>query len=211
MFKGSALKLSHSSVCSVFQNPLPLYPIATQSLGEEEEGEGGPYSACHTRMEERTSPNMMIEKATVSDAEEILSLQKLAYRSEAEIHNDFNIPPLVQTLEEIKNDYSNQIFLKATADGKIRGSVRAFGKEGTCYIGRLIVHPDFQNQGIGTKLMAKIEEIFEDAKRFELFTGHKSKKNLYLYQKLGYKIFKTKKANDRVNIVYLEKKIEPSF
>jgi hypothetical protein len=42
---------------------------------------------------------LIIEEATVSDAEEILALQKLAYQSEAEIYNDFGIPPLVQTLE----------------------------------------------------------------------------------------------------------------
>jgi ribosomal protein S18 acetylase RimI-like enzyme len=148
----------------------------------------------------------MIERATVADAEEILSLQKLAYRSEAETYDDFSIPPLLQTLEEIKKDFENQTFLKATLDGKIRGSVRAFIKEGTCYIGRLIVHPDFQNQGLGTELMKKIEEVFKGARRFELFTGHKSEKNLYLYQKLGYKIFKAVKAHDRLNIVYLEKR-----
>jgi ribosomal protein S18 acetylase RimI-like enzyme len=150
----------------------------------------------------------MIERATVADAEEVLSLQKLAYKSEAEIYNDFTIPPLLQTLEEIKKDFKNQIVLKATINGKIRGSVRAFARGETCYIGRLIVHPDFQNQGFGTKLMNKIEEIFEETKRFELFTGHKSEKNLYLYQKLGYKVFKTVKANDRLDIVYLEKKID---
>jgi ribosomal protein S18 acetylase RimI-like enzyme len=147
----------------------------------------------------------MIERATVADAEEILSLPKLAYKSEAEIYNDFTIPPLLQTLEEIKKDFENQIFLKATIDGKMRGSVRALIQGETCYIGRLIVHPDFQNQRIGTKLMNEIEAIFEDAERFELFTGHKSEKNLYLYQKLGYKVFKTVKANDRLDIVYLEK------
>jgi ribosomal protein S18 acetylase RimI-like enzyme len=147
----------------------------------------------------------MIERATVADAEEILSLPKLAYKREAEIYNDFTIPPLLQTLEEIKKDFENQIVLKATIDGKMRGSVRALIQGETCYIGRLIVHPDFQNQRIGTKLMNEIEAIFEDAERFELFTGHKSEKNLYLYQKLGYKVFKTVKANDRLDIVYLEK------
>jgi ribosomal protein S18 acetylase RimI-like enzyme len=150
----------------------------------------------------------MIERATVADAEEVLSLQKLAYKSEAEIYDDFTIPPLLQTLEEIKRDFKNQIVLKTTIDGKIRGSVRAFARGETCYIGRLIVHPDFQNQGVGTKLMNKIEEIFEETKRFELFTGHKSEKNLYLYQKLGYKVFKTVKANDQLDIVSLEKKID---
>lgn len=151
---------------------------------------------------------MEIERAIISDAEEILSLQKLAYRSEAEIYNDFNIPPLVQTLESIEKDFENQYFLKAVMDGKIIGSVRAYTKEGTCYIGRLIVHPDFQNRGIGTDLMNEIERIFNTCRRFELFTGDKSERNLYFYQKLGYKIFKKAKITDQTMIVYLEKKIE---
>jgi ribosomal protein S18 acetylase RimI-like enzyme len=149
---------------------------------------------------------MEVEKATISDAEEILSLQKLAYQSEAEIYNDFNIPPLVQTLEEIKKDFGIQFLLKAVMDEKIIASVRAFIKEGTCYIGRLIVHPDFQNQGIGTKLMYEIEKIFSTCQRFELFTGARSERNLYLYQKLGYKIFKTAKVTDQTTIVYLERR-----
>lgn len=151
---------------------------------------------------------MEIERATVLDAEEILVLQKLAYRSEAEIYNDFNIPPLVQTLENIEKDFENQYFLKAVMDGKIIGSVRAYTKEGTCYIGRLIVHPDFQNRGIGTDLMNEIERIFNTCRRFELFTGDKSERNLHLYQKLGYKIFKKAKITDQTMVVYLEKKIE---
>lgn len=151
---------------------------------------------------------MEIERAMISDAEEILILQKLAYRSEAEIYNDFNIPPLVQTLESIEKDFENQYFLKAVMDGKIIGSVRAYTKEGTCYIGRLIVHPDFQNRGIGTDLMNEIERIFNTCRRFELFTGDKSERNLYFYQKLGYKIFKKAKITDQTMIVYLEKKIE---
>ena len=122
---------------------------------------------------------MEIERAMISDAEEILSLQKLAYRSEAEIYNDFNIPPLVQTLESIEKDFENQYFLKAVMDGKIIGSVREYTKEGTCYIGRLIVHPDFQNRGIGTDLMNEIERIFNTCRRCELFTGDKSERNLY--------------------------------
>jgi ribosomal protein S18 acetylase RimI-like enzyme len=150
---------------------------------------------------------MIIERAKASDAEEILSLQKLAYISEAEIYNDFTISPLVQTLNDTKNDFRRQIFLKATINGKIIGSVRAFAKEGTCYIGKLIVHPDFQNQGIGTKLLNEIESLFKTCRRFELFTGNKSEKNIYLYQKIGYRIFKSERSNDNLTFVYLEKSI----
>jgi ribosomal protein S18 acetylase RimI-like enzyme len=151
---------------------------------------------------------VIIEKATVSDAEELLALQKLAYRSEAEIYNDFSIPPLIQTLESMKEDFKNQLFLKAFLDGRIIGSVRAYSKEETCHIGRLIVHPDYQNRGIGTRLMNGIERIFNGCKTFELFTGDRSERNLRLYQKLGYRILKTSKITDRTNILFLEKKAE---
>jgi ribosomal protein S18 acetylase RimI-like enzyme len=153
---------------------------------------------------------MEIKKATVLDAEEILFLQKLAYQSEVEIYNDFNIPPLVQSLESIQKDLADQFFLKVIMDGRIIGSVRAYAKEDTCYIGRLIVHPEFQNQGIGTKLMYEIEKIFNHCKRFELFTGDKSERNLYLYQKLGYQIYKKANITDQTTIVYLEKKNDSS-
>ncbi|MBW1710273.1 MAG: GNAT family N-acetyltransferase [Deltaproteobacteria bacterium] len=148
---------------------------------------------------------MKIERSVVEDLPEILILQKLAYRSEAEIYNDFSIPPLTQTLEEIQEDFRRQKFLKALANDKITGSCRAYSKGDTCYIGRLIVHPDFQNQGIGAKLMNKIEAIFKDAKRFEVFTGHKSERNIYLYQKLGYKQFTVEEIHAGLTLVYLEK------
>ena len=47
---------------------------------------------------------MILERATIEDAKEILDLQKLAYRSEAEIYYDDTLPPLTQTREEIRND-----------------------------------------------------------------------------------------------------------
>jgi GNAT superfamily N-acetyltransferase len=118
---------------------------------------------------------------------------------------------MVQTLESIGKDFENQVFIKVLVDGRIIGSVRAYAKGGTCCIGRLIVHPDFQNQGIGTKLLNEIETIFNSGKRFELFTGDRSKRNLYLYQKLGYKVFKKAQITDLTTIVYLEKKMKSNL
>jgi ribosomal protein S18 acetylase RimI-like enzyme len=150
-------------------------------------------------------PSLEIAVASVRDAPEILILQRLAYQSEAAIYDDYTIAPLTQSLDEIETDLQRQLVLKASADGKIVGSVRGYERDGTCFIGRLIVHPDWQNQGIGTWLMHEIEVHFPRAQRFELFTGDKSKRNLYLYQKLGYHKFRTEQLTDRLAIVYLEK------
>ena len=137
--------------------------------------------------------------------EAILALQKLAYQSEAAIYNDFRIPPLTQTLDEITADFAQQVFLKATLNGQIIGSVRGYIKGTTCYVGRLIVHPEHQNQGFGTRLLREIEATFEQAERYELFTGSRSARNLHLYEKLGYREYRREQLSPAVELVYLEK------
>lgn len=146
-----------------------------------------------------------IELADISDAEAILDLQHLCYQSEAAIYQDYSIAPLLETLDEIKAEFEKHVFLKATENELIVGSVRASTENETCYVGRLIVHPDHQNQGIGTRLLLSVEGTFMSIRRFELFTGERSQKNLALYQKLDYREFKREKVNDKLTLVYLEK------
>lgn len=151
---------------------------------------------------------MDVQRAILSDCPEILSLQKLAYVSEAEIYDDFEIAPLVQTLDEIEDEFYKKVFLKILSHGKIIGSARGFSEKGTCYMEKLIVHPNFQNSGLGTMLLKELEKVFSDCERFELFTGYRSLKNLHLYTKLGYKEFKTLRGTSNLDFVFLEKEAQ---
>jgi phosphoribosylanthranilate isomerase len=152
-----------------------------------------------------SQPAVMIEPAQPGDAPEILALQKLAYRSEAELNQDFTIPPLTQTEADIESEFGRKIFLRARADGRIVGSVRAEIRGRTCHIGRLIVHPDWQHRGIGRRLLRQIEAGFPQAERFELFTGGRSERNLRFYKKSGYRISRLEPLSEQVMLVYLEK------
>jgi GNAT superfamily N-acetyltransferase len=148
---------------------------------------------------------LKIVPAQIDNALEILQLQKWAYQSQAALYDDYSLPPLVQTLEEIQAQFRDHVFLKAVEDGVVIGSVRATVKDGVCQIGRLIVHPDRQNQGIGTALMHAIEVRFPDAACFELFTGIKSQKSLHLYDKLGYHPFRQEHQTEKVELIFLKK------
>ena len=75
----------------------------------------------------------------------------------------------------------------------------------TVYVGKLIVRPDRQGQGIGTKLLLAIERYFPQ-KRFELFTSTRSTLNIKLYERLGYKRYKEVAVNEDLSFVYMEKK-----
>jgi ribosomal protein S18 acetylase RimI-like enzyme len=149
---------------------------------------------------------MNILKAEKKDLGKILELQKICFHDAAVRCNDFDIPPMKQTLEQLEQEFETILILKAQGNDEIVGSVRAYEKDGTCYIARVIVHPESQNKGIGKLLMKAIEEHFSSVMRYELFTGFKEEKNLYIYKSLGYIPYKEEDLNERVRFVYLEKK-----
>lgn len=147
----------------------------------------------------------MIIRAKKEDLEEILALQYLAYQSEARLFGSMDIPPLKQTIEEVCDEYEKGTILKAVDDaGTIIGSVRAYQENRTVYIGKLMVHPNMQKQGLGTKLLLAIEQEYPNQK-YEVFTSTKSISNIRLYEKLGYKIFKEETVSEELQFVYLQK------
>jgi ribosomal protein S18 acetylase RimI-like enzyme len=158
-------------------------------------------------LSERRKYMVKIQLAIADDLPEILVLQKLPFKNETALYEHAPHQPLAQSLEDLQKECKQQIFLKAVKGGEIIGTVRAYRKRGVCYISKLAVQPEQQNAGVGTRLMRQLEEIFENTDRFELFTGHKSRKNIHLYHKLGYTIFKSVKLNDSFSFVYMEKKV----
>lgn len=145
-----------------------------------------------------------IEIATAKDLQEILELQYVAYQSEAKLLNNFDIPPLKQTIQDTQDDFEKGIILKMVEHDKIIGSIRGFVINDTVYVGKLMVLPDYQRQGNGTLLLQEIERYFR-AKRFELFTSTLSKSNICLYEKNGYHAFDEKQISDCLSFIYLEK------
>ena len=148
---------------------------------------------------------MLIKKAQKEDLKEILELQYLAYQSEAKLFGNMDIPPLKQTIEELYDEFQKGTILKAVDDeGSIIGSVRAYQKNGTVYIGKLMVHPKMQREGIGTKLLLEIENEFPNQK-YELFTSTKSIDSIRLYEKLGYKKYKEEAVSQKLQFVFFQK------
>lgn len=148
---------------------------------------------------------MIITNAERNDLQEILALQYLAYQSEAKLHNNSLIQPLLETLEELTEEYENGILLKAIEDNDmIVGSVRGYVENNTLFIGKLMVHPKHQDKGIGSQLLLTIEQLCPEY-RYELFTSEKSTKNLQFYETRGYHRYMEKLVTPEFKLIYLEK------
>ena len=121
---------------------------------------------------------MRIETASVQDAEEILDLQKKSFLAQAHIYDNYSLPPLVQTIDSMRQELARKSFLKAVFNNQLIASVKFQQMGNLVHIERLIVHPAFQNQGVGTYLMRMLEDKFHCGVTFQLLTGEKSKRNV---------------------------------
>ncbi|MFF8969369.1 GNAT family N-acetyltransferase [Streptomyces sp. NPDC014995] len=153
--------------------------------------------------------SVTISVATEQDAEQIFRLQYLCFQSEAALYGNYRIAPLVQTLDSVRQELASDCVFVARLGEEVVGSVRGtITEDGAAAIGKLCVHPRLQGHGIGARLLRAAESALVEergAKKFRLFTGHRSEGNLRLYRRVGYETVGTAQGTDGVPMIVLEK------
>ncbi|MGK3200944.1 GNAT family N-acetyltransferase [Amycolatopsis sp. MEPSY49] len=143
-----------------------------------------------------------------SDAGEVLTLQRAAYVTEARAHDDWDLPPLLETLEETRAALAGLSWGIREA-GRLVASVRLTVTGSVAVIGRLVVAPDRQGFGLGGSLLLAVEAVAPpEVTVFRLFTGSKSVGPLHLYAKHGYRETHRTPENNH-ELVHLEKSRVP--
>lgn len=144
-----------------------------------------------------------------SDAGEVLTLQRAAFTQEAQIYGDAGIAALVQTLAQIEAELTDNLGCVVVDGGRVVGAVRAIADGEMLLIGRLCTAPDAQGEGIGSALLAAVEERGRAAgcREAELFTGSRSEANLRLYERDGYTESERVDQGDGTAQIFLRKSL----
>lgn len=123
-------------------------------------------------------------------AGEVLTVQRAAYVTEAQRYRAPDIPPLVETLEELRADLvapgvvARAAWLGPRLVGSVRGRVDGAAME----VARLTVAPDLQGRGLGRALLAAVHAAAPPGVEvLWLVTGARSDDNLRLYAAAGYR------------------------
>jgi predicted N-acetyltransferase YhbS len=151
-------------------------------------------------------PDITIAPLTEADAGEVLTVQRAAFVSEAQIYGSADMPPLTQTLEEMQAELRMGAGLGARVDGRLVGAIRFRETDDMLLIGRIAIAPDMQGSGIGRALLEAAEKS-SSAPAAELFTGSLSEANIRLYESCGYVVSERVPDGDGTEQVFLRKRL----
>ncbi len=160
-------------------------------------------SAAHPDTEITLAP------ISVADAGEVLTIQRAAFVSEALIYGSADMPPLVQTLDELRAELKDADGWVARVGSRLVGAIRTRTSDGMLLIGRIAIAPDMQGEGIGQQLL-EVAEKHSTATVAELFTGSLSEANIRLYERCGYEIVERIDEGDGTEQIFMRKQLHPA-
>jgi GNAT superfamily N-acetyltransferase len=121
-------------------------------------------------------------------AGEVLTVQRAAFVGEARLYGTAEIPPLVETLDQLRHELATTVTMGAWLGSRLVGAARLTLDGPIGWISRVAVAPDLQGQGIGTGLLATLEAAAPpQVRRFQLAAGHRSSDTMAMYERRGYR------------------------
>ncbi len=130
-----------------------------------------------------------VRRAVPADAGEILTLQRACWMQEQQANPDAWVPALHESLDDVRRWLPEWTVLTLRRSGRLVAAARARVEGDAWDVGRLMVAPDLQGQGLGRLMLAAVEAAApDDATTYSLFTGAGSTGNHRFYKRAGYRM-----------------------
>ena len=154
---------------------------------------------------------VVLEKASIEQAEEILKLQVESFLPLLRKYEDHETNPANDKIERVLHRFGqpSTTYYFIRLDELRIGAIRIVYTEQTkrARISPIFIVPKYQGKGYGQEVMFLIENMI-DAEVWELNSILQEEGNCYLYEKMGYRrTGAIRRINDRMTIVSYEKRI----
>ncbi|MEI2316574.1 GNAT family N-acetyltransferase [Bacillus paramobilis] len=153
---------------------------------------------------------IILEKAIENDAAVLFQMQIDSFNPLLNKYKDYETNPANESIEKtilrINNPSNN--FYKIIFDSNLVGAICISKKEipYKFWISPMFIHPNYHGKGIAQKVLKLIEEMFLEARSFELATILEEERNCFLYEKMGYTRTEViKKLNEKTTLIYYKK------
>ena len=148
---------------------------------------------------------LTIVAARLDDAPAILAMQRVAFEPEARACQAWDIPPLQETVEGLREHIRMATVLKAVEGERLLGAIRGIVTGATCLIRVLAVAPEAQGRGLGARLLRAIEDAHPQVGRFELTTNMIMVGNVRFYLRHGYEVVEQVQHAPTIRLAFMRK------
>lgn len=150
-------------------------------------------------------------KSGLNEASMIHEMQIKSFMPLLNKYQDYETSPANESVERIidrLNQSFTDYYIIKSSNISI-GAIRIVRKENKIYrVSPIFILPEHQGKGIAQKVFSIIEDIYNDARIWELDTILQEQGNCFLYEKLGYqKTGELVQINDKMTIVFYEKRL----
>lgn len=132
--------------------------------------------------------NLTIKRTQEVEARRLLEIQTEAFAEDLVRYEDYDTSPVNESIErllrKVASFYHYTIWL---GDEIIGGADVRDLKENRYRLNRVFLSHEYQNKGLGSKIMELIESEFPSAIEWSLDTPYLNTRNHHFYEKLGYK------------------------
>lgn len=151
----------------------------------------------------------MIKQIKNTELIKAFSMQKKCFKPIYEKYHDETSPCKEPFAKFVSRTTKSSFQMYWIIDNSTKvGQIWIATKNNTAKLARLFVLPKYQNKGYATKAIIDIEKLYSQYYHWQLDTIKEEKKNVHLYQKLGYKPNEKEKIiNDKMTIIEFEKEI----
>lgn len=135
-------------------------------------------------------------------AQEVLDIQKPAYKIEAEIIGNYEIPTLRDTAASLQE--CGETFYGCYLNDTLKGVISIIIVDDIMEICRLFVHPNSHQKRIATRLLDFVQ-MNEKIKRINVSTGSKNIPAIHFYLKNGFVITKETEVAEGLTLTHFRK------
>lgn len=136
-------------------------------------------------------------------AEEVLRVQRLAYKVEADLIGFVDVPPLKQTIKELEQ--SEETFYGFYTNGQLSGVVSLKIEDRVMDISRLFVHPEQFRKGIAKKLIAFVQKYEKGFEEIFVSTAADNQPAVLFYVKNGFSVISEVKTIEGLALAQFRK------